>query len=175
MSDSLTDADAARIERYRRERQFGRRCALQYLYQADVQDDWGNVSRQIGLLKAQVQDLDDALEGSSFDHAWAYAERLIRGVLEHRQELDERIAARATNWTLARMSIIDRNILRLATYELYCCEDVPGLTALDEGVELAKAFGHADSSRFVNGVLDRLWRDRPAAPEAAPDAPGKEA
>lgn len=175
MSDIATDADAARVERFRRERQFGRRCALQFLYQADVQDDWGNLARNLGLLKDQVCDLEDALEGPSFEHAWEFAERLIRGVVSERQNLDERIAASATNWTLARMSIIDRNILRLAGYELYYCHDVPDLTALDEGVELAKLFGHADSSRFVNGVLDRLLRDRQTPGPAAGAAPANPA
>jgi len=162
MSSQDADTDTVRVERYRRERQFARRCALQFLYQADVQDDWGNVERNLGLLRRQVRELDDAPEGTSFEQAWGFAERLVRGVLQERPALDERIAASATNWTLARMSIIDRNILRLASFELHCCDDVPDLTALDEGVELAKAFGHADSSRFVNGVLDRMLRDRRA-------------
>jgi transcription antitermination protein NusB len=153
-------ADAAHIERYRRERQFARSAALQYLYQADVQDDWSNVSRNLAILKDQLRELEPALDAASFGRAWEYAERLVRGVLAQRASLDERIAASAINWTLARMSVVDRNILRLATYELYCTEDVPALTALDEGVELAKIFGHTDSSRFVNGVLDRLLRDR---------------
>jgi N utilization substance protein B len=170
MSSQPTETDASRIERYRRERQFGRRCALQFLYQADVQDDWGNVERNLALLRRQVRELDEAPEGTSFDHAWQFAERLVRGVLTERSGLDERITASATNWTLARMSVVDRNILRLASFELHCCDDVPELTALDEGVELAKAFGHADSSRFVNGVLDRMLRDRRAsgALEASP-------
>lgn len=160
MSDPVTDAEAARVERFRHERQFGRRCALQYLYQADLQDDWGNLAHNLALLRTQLRDLDDAPDEASFERAWEFAERLIRGVTGERQALDARIAASATNWTLPRMSVIDRNILRLASYELYYCRDVPDLTALDEGVELAKIFGHADSSRFVNGVLDRLLRDR---------------
>lgn len=155
-----TSAEAARVERYRRERQSARRFALQYLYQADVQDDWGNVGRGLVLLKAQLRELDDPLDPPSFERAWDFTERLVRGIVTERAQIDERIAASATNWTLARMSVVDRNILRLATYELYCGDEVPELTALDEGVELAKVFGHADSSRFVNGVLDRLLRDR---------------
>ena len=162
MNNAVTETadDAARIERYRRERQLARRSALQYLYQADVQDDWGNVGRNLTLLKPQLRELDDPLEPPSFERAWDFTERLVRGVVAERARLDERISASATNWTLARMSVVDRNILRLATYELYCGDEVPELTALDEGVELAKVFGHADSSRFVNGVLDRLLRDR---------------
>jgi len=159
-AETETADDAARVERYRRERQCARRSALQYLYQADVQDDWGNVGRNLALLKAQLRDLDDPLDPASLERAWDFTERLVRGVVAERARLDERISASATNWTLARMSVVDRNILRLATYELYCGDEVPELTALDEGVELAKVFGHADSSRFVNGVLDRLLRDR---------------
>jgi N utilization substance protein B len=161
-AETETSADAANIERYRRERLLARCSALQFLYQADVQDDWGNVGRNLALLKGQLRELDTPLDPASFERAWDFTERLVRGVVAERTRLDERISASATNWTLTRMSVVDRNILRLATYELYCGEEVPELTALDEGVELAKVFGHADSSRFVNGVLDRLLRDRHA-------------
>ena len=159
-AETETADDDARVERYRRERQFARCSALQYLYQADVQDDWGNLGRNLALLKPQLRELEETLDQPSFERAWDFTERLVRGVVAERARLDERISSSATNWTLARMSVVDRNILRLATYELYCGDEVPELTALDEGVELAKVFGHVDSSRFVNGVLDRLLRDR---------------
>lgn len=166
----MTQTDSAqplseRGERYRRERHFARSCALQFFYQADVQDDWGNVSRNLSILRRQVQELaEDLPEPGSFQRAWAFAEELVRGVLAERERIDGIIAASATNWTIPRMGVVDRNILRLATFEVCCCTTVPPLTALDEAVELAKAYGHSDSSRFVNGVLDRILREhqRPA-------------
>ncbi len=88
--------------------------------------------------------------------ARAYAETLARGVVAHREALDRVIASRAEHWTLARMPLVDRNILRLAVYEFLHASDVPDRVALDEAIELAKAYGGEDSGRFVNGILDRI-------------------
>ncbi|MBN2450317.1 MAG: transcription antitermination factor NusB [Lentisphaeria bacterium] len=172
MTAGTTDGNEPRNERFRRERHFARRCALQFLYQADVRDDWTHVDADLKHLQTQIWDMDEEVpRGMRVERTWEYTERLVRGILLRRRELDETIAACATNWTLRRMSVIDRNILRLAAFELRYCGDVPPLTALDEGVELAKQFGHADSSRFVNGVLDRIHREHPHDPAAtgAPD------
>lgn len=84
-----------------------------------------------------------------------FAESLLAGVLEYRRELDDRIEAVAENWSIRRMSPTDRNILRLAAYEL-THTDVPPRVAIDEAVELAKRFGGPHSAQFVNGILDRL-------------------
>lgn len=93
--------------------------------------------------------------------ARAYAQTLAEGVMAHQAELDEQIAAHAEHWTLERMPLVDRNILRLAAYELLYVGEVPERVAIDEAIELAKAYGGEDSGRFVNGVLDRI---RAAAP-----------
>lgn len=81
---------------------------------------------------------------------------LVKGVEEHRARLDEEIAAHAKGWTLARMPVIDRNVLRIAGFELLGRPDVPVAVVLDEAVELAKRFSTDDSGRFVNGVLAAL-------------------
>lgn len=83
----------------------------------------------------------------------AFAEELVRGVAAHRDELDGLIVAHAHNWTLARMPVLDRAILRMGAFELRHRPDVPTAVAIDEAVELAKAYGTDDSPRFVNGVL----------------------
>ncbi len=88
--------------------------------------------------------------------ARAYAETLARGVVAHREVLDQLIGSHAEHWTLARMPLVDRNILRLAVYEFLHASDVPDRVALDEAIELAKAYGGKDSGRFVNGILDRI-------------------
>jgi N utilization substance protein B len=93
--------------------------------------------------------------------ARAYAQSLAEGVVKHRDDLDARIAAHAEHWTLERMPLVDRNILRLAAYELLHGGEVPERVVINEAIELAKAFGGEDSGRFVNGVLDRI---RAAAP-----------
>ena len=88
-----------------------------------------------------------------------YAESLVKGVCEHRAEIDERLVASSENWALDRMPVVDRAILRLAVYEMLFVDQVPVSVAINEAVELAKAYGgEDDSSRFVNGVLGRIAR-----------------
>ena len=84
---------------------------------------------------------------------------LVRGVAEHRDRLDEAIDHRATGWTLARMPVIDLNVLRIGAFELAERPDVPTAVVLDEAVELVKQFSTDDSGRFVNGLLAALVDD----------------
>ncbi len=90
--------------------------------------------------------------------AFEYARRLVEGTLEHLEEIDGLLRAQADNWRLERMPPVDRNVLRLAVYELAHELDVPKLVVIDEAVELAKRFGSEQSGRFVNGLLDGLLR-----------------
>ncbi len=85
-----------------------------------------------------------------------YANQVLRGVAEHAGEIDARITKASENWRLERMSRVDRNVLRLATWELLQRGDVPRAVILDEAVELAKTFGTEESKAFVNGVLSRV-------------------
>jgi len=85
-----------------------------------------------------------------------YAELLARGVVAHREAVDRCIAAHAEHWTVDRMPLVDRNILRLATHELLHAADVPERVAIDEAIELAKLYGGEDSARFINAVLDKI-------------------
>jgi transcription antitermination protein NusB len=95
---------------------------------------------------------------------------LVRGVVDHRERLDEAIAERATGWSLARMPVLDLNVLRLGAFELAERPDVPVAVVIDEAVELAKRFSTDNSGRFVNGVLSALVPElRPGSP--APSAP----
>lgn len=118
-----------------------------------------------------------------------FAEELLNGIFEHRTEIDLAIAAACQNYTLDRLAAIDRNILRLAAYEILHRGDIPVPVTLNEAIEIAKRFGSAESAGFVNGVLDRIQSEhgRPAekktstkttdsASDSAPDSkqPGKE-
>lgn len=85
-----------------------------------------------------------------------YADAVVRGVAEELEAVDEKIRKASTNWRLERMARVDRNLLRIGTWELMRCKDVPRPVVLDEAVELAKRFGSEESSSFVNGVLDRV-------------------
>jgi N utilization substance protein B len=93
-----------------------------------------------------------------------FADKLIRGVLENLATLDERIKAQAENWDLHRMAVVDRNILRLAIYEMLYREDIPPIVSINEAVDVAKKFSTKDSGKFVNGILDKIKNElmRPA-------------
>ena len=109
-------------------------------------------------------DLDEALP-EFWEHHPArpsvrdYAEDLIRGALTNRTELDAEIQANLRNWSFERLGRVERNILRVALYELLNRPDVPRRVVINEAIELAKEMGAEDSPRFINGVLDRLKRD----------------
>ena len=92
-----------------------------------------------------------------------FAASLVRGTKAQQPKIDAIIAESAEHWALERMAVVDRNILRMAVYELLYEPDVPGKVAINEAIEIAKKFGTAESSRFINGVLDRVHRElRPA-------------
>jgi N utilization substance protein B len=85
-----------------------------------------------------------------------FAEPLIRGALEHRDEADTLIKRHAQNWDLHRMAAVDRNILRLAIYEMLHRDDIPPVVSINEAVDIAKKFSTQDSGKFVNGILDKV-------------------
>ena len=128
-----------------------RERALQALYQIDV----------------AAEGIDDALAAfwRSFEpveqEVRTLAEELVRGVAQHRRQVDEAIEEASSNWRLDRMARVDRNVLRLAVYELVGT-DVPVKVVINEAIELGKKFGSESSGAFVNGVLDRIAAGLPA-------------
>jgi N utilization substance protein B len=131
-----------------------REVALQLLYQTDRNPE-SPAERIDQFLRERLRD-DDVRQ---------FAGELIAGVQQHQAQLDETIEGVAENWSLHRMTPVDRNILRVATFEILHRPDTPPKVAIDEAVELAKRFGAEDSQRFVNGLLDRIVtkHTRPAA------------
>ncbi|MBV9947075.1 MAG: transcription antitermination factor NusB [Myxococcales bacterium] len=128
-------------------RHSGREAALQMLFQLESS----------GLGAEQAIELFWRSFGADADpEGRAYADQLVRGVWASLPVVDERIAAASTHWRVERMARVDRNVLRLGTWELSNRADVPRAVILDEAVELAKAFGSDESSAFVNGVLNRI-------------------
>lgn len=93
-----------------------------------------------------------------------FAQPLIQGMVEHLTEIDDRIRKYCENYNLDRISAVDRNVLRLAIYEMLYRDDIPPVVSINEAIELAKTFGGAESGGFVNGILDRVRKDldRPA-------------
>jgi N utilization substance protein B len=134
-------------------RRQSRRAALQVLYAVDV----GPGAR--GGEKASAADVFENVAAHFDLHggAHAFAKELALGVEAHRDEVDAHIASCARNWRLERMAAVDRNVLRLAAYELLHT-DTPHSIVIDEAVELAREFGSEPSPAFVNGVLDAVAR-----------------
>ena len=136
-----------------------RLMAVQFLFQRDF----------------NTGDLDEALADfwagrRTPENVRAFAENLLRGVETHRPQLDERLRGYAEHWDLERMGAVDRNVMRLALYEMWHCDDIPPVVSINEAVDLAKEFSGLESGKFVNGILDRAARDvhRPAR-SARPD------
>lgn len=88
-----------------------------------------------------------------------FAEELARGVSLHREAIDALITSASEHWRIERMSLVDRNVLRIAIYEMLHCPDIPPKVSINEAVELGKAFGTGDSSAFINGILDHIMLD----------------
>ena len=106
------------------------------------------------------QALVDMVERSGDGEVSEFATELVRGTLAEVSKLDDIIREVAQNWDLGRMATIDRNILRLAAYELLHCADIPPKVSINEAIELAKGYSTAESGTFVNGILDRLMHGK---------------
>ncbi len=129
-------------------RRKARELALQILFQVDV----GNlpIEEAIETTLSEAVGADDEIRN--------YAVQLVRGVWEQKSNLDAQIQGVTRNWAVERMAAIDRNLIRIALYEILNVSDVPYRVAINEAVELAKEYGTTESRRFVNGVLGALLR-----------------
>jgi len=140
-------------------RHLAREVALQLLYRYDAAKQAGQSVPSSSIEIAQ--DLS-----KHFDHFQVpegvreFASFLVAGSLMKAEKLDHLIENHASNWRVSRMPMIDRNLLRMASFELLESQDIPVKVTLDEAIELAKQFGTADSSAFINGVLDSLQKER---------------
>lgn len=129
-------------------RRKAREYALQALYQIDVAGHTADDALQN--LRESFGEVEPEILG--------YAETLIRGVAENLEEIDGLVQGHSPNWRLERMARVDRNILRMATFELRYRPDVPTKVAINEAIEVAKRFGTGESGSFINGVLDKVAR-----------------
>ena len=139
-------------------RRQARETALQILYLTDV-------------AKMPVEDAILAVLADTElpDKANDFSTLLARGAMEHRPALDQFIVKYAENWELHRMAAVDRNILRLAAYELLHYPETPVSVVIDEAVEIAKSYSTQDSGKFVNGILDKIKLERPEDPPPPSD------
>lgn len=136
-----------------RRRTRAREIAMQILFQFDLRGT--DYARDLGKSAAEMC----AEEGQGEADVQEFALRLVEGTLAHRDEIDKKLVAVARNWDLRRMANVDRNILRMAIYELTFCTDVPPKVAINEAIELGKKYSTANSGGFVNGILDRVRID----------------
>ncbi|TYP00264.1 NusB antitermination factor [Geothermobacter ehrlichii] len=147
-------------------RRQGRELALKIIY------GFAGLNQEIGRILAdfwrnfRFRDdvLGEAVEDAEAvpDEVRQFADELARGVHAHLERIDARIADCSRNWSLDRMARVDLALLRLGTYELLFCPDVPTSVVINEAIEIGKRFGTAETPGFVNGILDRIARDREA-------------
>ena len=130
-----------------------RKRALEVLYEAEIRDD-----TPADVIDRRARDADPTQRLSEQD----FADRLVLGVHERRDRIDELISTYSVGWPLDRMPIVDRNILRLGAYELLWSDDVPEGVAISEAVSLATELSTDESPRFVNGLLSRLLELKPS-------------
>ena len=131
-------------------RHLARTIAVQTLYQWDFNDK-----------ERDIKEIMDDVKNSfapEFDDG-KFIERLVEGVVNNNKEIDKLITKFAPEWPLDQITIVDRNILRLGTYELRFEESIPAKVAINESIELAKTFGGESSGKFVNGVLGAVYKD----------------
>jgi transcription antitermination protein NusB len=126
-------------------RRKARVLALQLLYQIDLTQ--GNLEESVAELWPDLEALGEA---------HSFAMELVRGVRHRLEQIDSLIQTSSDHWRVGRMPLVDRNILRLAVYELLFCPQIPGRVSINEAVELAKRFGAEESGAFINGVLDQI-------------------
>jgi len=158
-------------------RRQSREWALQLLFQLDM-----NPARETGIdaildafwnlqwttgndeMRGEPESADDVAPPK----ARAFAEQLVKGVLQHRAEIDALFPAYVRNWTVNRVGAVERNVLRLAFYEIFHSDGTPPVVVLNEAIDLAKYYSNSESGRFINGVLDRAIKDAPQKKRGTP-------
>ncbi|MFV0415822.1 MAG: transcription antitermination factor NusB [Chthoniobacterales bacterium] len=129
-------------------RREGREAAVQYFYQRDLSGE------------KSPESLSDfyAIRNLS-PSARKFCTKLVQGISEHQENIDKKIQGNAKNYDINRLSAVDRNILRLAIFEITECPDVPPAVSINEAIEIAKKYSTEDSGRFVNGILDQIRKE----------------
>lgn len=135
-----------------RKRTKAREFALQILYQIDITHD----SYELSLNNFWQSHNDEKIE----EEVKNFTCQLVKGVVDNLEKIDTQISRYATNWQLKRMAVVDRNILRMSSFELMFCDDIPPKVSINEAVELAKKYSGLVASKFVNGILDKIKLER---------------
>ena len=129
-------------------RRRAREIALQVLFYMDLRQDFRN------------ENLLSFCDNFLFeDTPREFFTNLVAGISDHKDELDTKIAAASKNWRLERMSVVDRNAMRIAVYEMMHCPDIPPVVSINEAIEIVKKFGSDDSGAFINGILNTILKE----------------
>jgi len=149
-------------------RHLGRIIALQTLFEQDFRRAVNDASFDItDVLKRNINRYQATVDDTDF------IDRLVRGVVEHEEDLDTLLQPIAPEWPMAQIARMDRVILHMGAYELVYAKDIPPKVVINEAVELAKAFGSENSSKFINGVLGTVLRNQEEAKGESPKTPKK--
>lgn len=132
-------------------RHLARALALQSLYEWDF---FGGAKEAKGIIERNLKEMAPDLDEKEF------ALQIVEGIVQHRGTIDETITRFAPDWPLPKITTVDRNVLRIGTYELLYNFEIPSKVAINEAIELAKTFGGESSGKFVNGVLGAVYRDQ---------------
>jgi N utilization substance protein B len=143
-------------------RRLAREHAIQFLYQADLNPM--DLPQGLALYWAAQESVSANIR--------VFAEELISGTIQNRDAIDAKIRQYTEHWELDRIAAVDRNILRLAIYEMTIRDDIPPIVSINEAVDIAKKYSTPDSGGFVNGILDRLRMDLPRPARTAGDGRG---
>ena len=135
-----------------RKRTKARECALKVLYQIEMTKDSYSDS-----LRAFWERSPEAEESVK-----EFTGLLVKGVEDNKKDIDGVISKYATNWQIGRMAVVDRNILRIAAFEMLYLDDIPPKVSINEAIDIAKKYGDTDSGKFVNGILDKIIKVKKA-------------
>ena len=136
-------------------KRLGRELAMQFLFECDLAGT-DNLAEQLENFWTQAELSGKFPDRRVFRKARAYAEKIIAGVCEYEADINSLISRISDKWDISRMSAVDRNIIRVAVYELFHCPDIPALVSINEAIEIAKDFSSAKSGNFINGLLNTI-------------------
>ena len=139
-------------------RRMGREWALQFLYQFDLRQSEFE-EQELELFWNQLEDSPAMPKGRKRENAQSFANELIRGIVPIIEELDSIISKYSSNWPISRMPVVDRQLLRIGTFEI-CKQGTAAEVVINEAVEIAKAFGDKDSTKFINAILDQVHKHK---------------
>ncbi|MFD0711056.1 transcription antitermination factor NusB [Paenibacillus sp. GCM10027626] len=139
-------------------RRLAREMAVQSLYQLEMNEV--TAEDAVNMLVSETREEENELDATAADvrRIEEYVRGLVHGVIGHKAAIDDMLQQYLTGWQVDRLSRVDRQILRLACYEMVYCSDVPPKAVINEAIELAKHFGTDESGKFVNGVLGKLYK-----------------